>query len=334
MKNKLLMMSFLSLLLGCNRKENKKSKTKPWPRFPATDNPKVKIEPVVLDHDFELLAFFLMPDKQSVYVLASRSSGRGKTEEGGEPLSESSYYRDFRLYCLDDKGKVKKQLDIPRTNWRASGSLGLLEGQLLARVEDWFLVLDTTKWVIQEKIPVHEAYYVAWKATTMTHDEHEADHQKKFEVASKNPNAKLLHWVAGGEDFVFMQGAPGRRSAWSAMHLDEAQLDDLKKRCKPISVSINPTFVNPAHAIFADGTATIQEVEVFSNGTQLVYPNYKERSVVQYKLVLGNQEAHFSTTDRDGHGLRLGYFDNLLMTMGDGSVWVQYEGVIYRAMLV
>lgn len=326
------MMSFLSLLLGCNRKKETKAdgKTEPWPRFPRTDNPEVKIEPVILDHDFRLLHFFIAPDKKNVYVLSVRDSEDGKLQEGGEPRPGPPEYRDFRLYCLDAKGKIKKHLDMFRTDWMGGGSFGLLEGRLMIRVGDWFLVLDTTQLVIQEKIPVHDSYYVSWKETVMTRDEHQADYLKKFDAIYKKSNGKLLYWVASGEYFVFVQDTVKRRSAWVPMMDEDALLDSLKKKFKRISVSMNPTFVDPNNPTISDGSTSIREVERLPDGTQLVYPNYKERSILQHEIVFGNKKSHFSTTNRDGHALRLGYSDNMLLTMEDGAIWIRHEEVLYR----
>ena len=88
MKHILLFMSLLSFLFGCGGKKtpaDAPSKTAEWPRFPATDNPNVQVEPVRLEGDFGLRSFFIAPDKQSVYVLGVRNSQHGNQREGGEP---------------------------------------------------------------------------------------------------------------------------------------------------------------------------------------------------------------------------------------------------------
>ncbi|MCB0652194.1 MAG: hypothetical protein KDC85_13035 [Saprospiraceae bacterium] len=40
--------------------------------------------------------------------------------------------------------------------------------------------------------------------------------------------------------------------------------------------------------------------------------------------------SSFSTTDLDQHNLHLNFSDNLMLSLADGSVWVRYEGLLYR----
>jgi hypothetical protein len=342
MKRLQFILSSLSLLLwGCNRKNApKKVEVREWPRFPATDNPEIKVEKVVVEDDFDLRSFMIAPDKKSVYVLAARSSKRVKIPDGGKrhlgspDFIDDDHYIDYRLYHLDAEGKVKKQLDMPRTDWMGRGSFGILEGELLLRVGDWFLVLDAQTLTIKEKIPVHDSEYVPWKQPTMTRDEYEADYQKRFDVLNKNPHARWLYWSASDEYFVFVQGETNRRSAWLPIPHDDEILTAIKKNFKPIHVTLNPNFTSGdnkgRHFEISDGVAKIQEVEYLPGGTQLVYPNYKTRLVLQYEMIMGDKKAHFSTTDRDGHDLHLAFSTNKMLTTEDGVAWVQYEGGLYR----
>ncbi len=333
MKHTLLFMSLITFLFGCGGKKTSadaSAKTEAWPRFPATDNPSVQVEPVRLEGDFGLRAFFIAPDKQSVYVLGVRNSQHGNQREGGEPRPGPPDQVNYRLYCLDAMGQVKKQVDMLRTDWIGGGSFGLLEGQLMLRVGDWLLVLDPVKLTILEKIPVHESIYIPWKQTVLMPDEHRADYQKKFDALYEKPGTKWLYWTASGEHWVFVQGAAGKRSAWPPMDYEDELLADLEKRFPPLQVSLNPTAFSPDSTQVSDGAAAIREAELRSDGTQLDYPNYRNRSVLQYEMTLGDKKARFSTTDRDQHSLRVGYSDNMMLTTADGAVWVSFEGVIYR----
>jgi hypothetical protein len=306
MKYILLFLSGLSLLLlGCRRKKTSQKTTAEFPRFPETNNSNIAVKPVVLEKDFALVSFFIAPDKKNVYVLGARSSEHGKSQENGESRPGPPDYMDYRLYLLDAQGKIKKHLDMPHTDWMDRGSFGLLEGRLLLRVGDWFLVLDTQKWVIQEKIPVHDSRYIPWKETVMTRDEHQADYQKRFEALYKKTDARWLHWLAGGEYLVFVKGAP-----------------------------LNPGFKDKsdenARFEISDGVVKIREIEYLSGGTQLDYPNYKNRSVLQYEMLFGDRKINFSTTDIDRHDLHLDFSDNKMLTTEDGAAWVSFEGVLYR----
>jgi hypothetical protein len=170
--------------------------------------------------------------------------------------------------------------------------------------------------------------------TTMTRDEYEADYTAKLEAVLKNPDAcKWLYWSPAQAYFVFVQGPKGKRSMWSPLSDEQEYLADLQQRLEPLSLTL------PAQARQTDTTARfsiaendaqICEMEYLPGGTQLNYPNYKSRSILQYELTLNGKKAHFSTTDRDGHDLHLSFADNWRLSTADESVWVVYEGVLYR----
>lgn len=221
-----------------------------------------------------------------------------------------------------------------RTDWMSGGTFGLLEGELLLRIGDWFLVLDPATFAIREKIQVHDSRYISWKETEMTRDEHQADYQAKFDAVLNDCNAcKFLYWSPGQEYLVLVQDAAGERSAWVPMPYEENVLADLKQRFELLLVSLNPQGLmddKTEQVDITDAPAHLREVEYLSAGTQLDYPNYKSRSVLQYELTASGKTVHFSTTDKDRHNLRLNFSDNLMLSLADGSVWVGYEGLLYR----
>lgn len=326
-------MSLLSLLFGCKAKPSPEKAEAEWPRFPATDNAETHVVAVPLGDGFWVKSFYITPDKQQVYVLGWRESKRAKKrKEGAEPMPGEIGHADVRVTCLAANGKAEYHKDLPKTELLEVGTFGLLEGQLMLRIGAWFWVLDPKTFEILEKIPVHESEYVAQKELTRTRDEQQADYQKEFDALYKMPSARYLNWL-GGEYLIFVQGEKGKRSAWSPMSYEDELLADLKKHFPPILVEQNPTAGNRfAAELFeiSDSTGKIRETGHLSAGTQLVYPNYKYRQVLQYELTLGQRKIHFSTSDKDGHALRLGFSDNLFLTTQDGAAWVVYEGVLYR----
>ncbi|MBK8557439.1 MAG: hypothetical protein IPL65_17560 [Lewinellaceae bacterium] len=80
----------------------------------------------------------------------------------------------------------------------------------------------------------------------------------------------------------------------------------------------------------SDQPVRLRDEAQHAAGTQLVYPNYKERSTELYELSWGDKSAHFSTSDRDGHDLLLGFSDNWYLHTADGAVWLKYEDGLYR----
>jgi len=326
----LLAMSILSLLFGCNPKKTP-PKAEEWPRFPETDNPYIKIEPVQLDSGFLARSFFIQQDKQHVYVLGYKKDARRNPDDPSE--RETS---DFRLYAIDTEGRPKRHLNLMRIDRYWGGSFGMLDNQLMIRLGDYFLVLDIAKFTIQEKISVYDKQFFPskQKVELMTFDEQRDAYQALFdEMLEKCTGCKWLDWTPGGEYLVFVPGPAGKRSAWSPMSYEDELLADLKSRFELISVPLNPQTNNTqdgSEMYISDAGAKIREAEYLSGGTELDYPNYKNRSVLQYEMTLGDKKLHFSTTDKKRHDLRLRFSDNAMLSTADGAAWVTYEGVLYR----
>jgi hypothetical protein len=326
-------MSLLSILFGCNTK--KKSTSIPeWPRFPATDKSEITVTAITLADSFNVVSFYISPDKQNMYVLGSRAPQESIGQENGENRPGDPDYMDYRLLCLDANGQTKYHKDFLKTDWMYGGNFGLLHGDWMLRIGDCFLVLEPTTFAVKEKIHIHDSKYIPWKNKVMTRDEYESDYKSKFDAALENcKTCKFLDWSPGREYMIFIQGAAGKRSAWTPMSYEENDLAELKQRFENLSVTLYPKVLNEdrvADYEITDEGAHIQEVEYLSGGTQLDYPNYKSRSVLQYELSMNNEKVHFSTTDKDRHNLRLSYSDNLMLSMADGSVWVMYEDILYR----
>jgi hypothetical protein len=327
-----LLMSLLSFLFGCT---SKKAPEKPveWPRFPATDNQAVQVIPVVPDSSFQLVSFMIAPDRQNVYMLVSRSPESSRVRAGGEPRPGPPDYMDYRLYRLDTHGKVQQQVDMFGTDWMGGGTLGILENEFMLRIGDWFLVIDPVQLAITDKIPVHDSAYIPWKEEEMTRDEHQVDYQRQFDQLYNNPDSRWLYWPASREYLVFIQGKKGARSAWSPMSYEDELLAGLQQHFAPINVQLNPAYTESGdNSPFqvTDHGGVIMETGYLSGGTQLDYPNYKTRQVLQYQCTVNGQQVRFSTTDRDRHDLHLGFSDNLLLNTEDGAVWISFEGVVYR----
>lgn len=328
----LLAMSLLSILFGCNSKPTPAA-AKAWPRFPATDHPETKVVAVPLDDGFTAKSFFIPEDRQSVLVLGIRVN---KKTLDGEPLPGEQGETDYRVYSFDLNGKKKKHKDIFHTNNSWGASFGVLENQLLLQIADYFLVLDPETLNPGEKIPVYDEQHFPskQKVELMTPDEQRDAYQKLFDaLPEKHASCKWLDWYPGGQYYVFVQGAAGHRAAWSPLTYEDELLADLKRRFEPIVVQRNPEAIIPekgGNFQMSDAGGQVREAGYLSAGTELDYPNYKSRTIVQYEVKMGNKTLHFSTSDQERHNLRLGFADNMLLTTADGVAWVSYEGVLYR----
>ncbi len=330
----LIAMSLLSLLFGCKTKKTP-PKSEEYPRFPATDNPAANVGLINLDDGYWPKRFFIAADKQQVYVL-----GYGKIvsttmvngEETRPDLRDRAY---FRVFVLNMQGQITHRLDLPNGLTSTGGTFGVIDGQLTLWFDENLLVLDPEKLAILHKIPVYDTHVFPTKQDIemMTPDEQQEAYQQKFEAAVAKPAVcKWLEWPFGGGYMVLVQG-PGKQTAWTPMSWENDVLADLKGRFDTLPMPYNPqanNYENGENFQCTDGSAQIREAEYISAGTQLDYPNYKNRMVLNYELKVGDKTIHFSTTDRSRHNLRLDFSDNRMLSAADGAAWVKYEGDLYR----
>jgi len=331
----ILPMSILSLLFGCrDKKDPNDQSVKAWPRFPDSDLA-AHFEPVVLADGYTFESFYITPDHQKVFVLGIRlAAAAPKRTENYNPHPSEEVPMDFRFLCLDQTGKTLYSKDYLTVNW-GGGSFGMIENHFVVRVLDYFLELDPSNFAILDKIPVHDSAYISWKETERTYDEHRDYYQAQFDKLYKNPKARWLEYSPKPEYLIWVDGPKGKRAAWCTVSTEDSLIADLKKHFPPIPLKINPMAVNDltgnANFSIQDGNNSITEVARISAGTEFSYPNYMERTFVQYELKLKGKTIRFSTSDKKQHNLLLRFADNLYLCTEDGTAWVAYEETLYRA---
>jgi hypothetical protein len=329
----LLLMSLWSLLFGCNAPQSP-AKAVEWPRFPETDNPATQVSAIPLADSFRVVSMYITPDRQHLYVLGSQAPQKGRPHKNTRNRPGDLPFMDYRLTCMNAEGEVQYQQDISGIDWLYGGTFGLAAGSLMLYMGTHFWVLDLKTLVVQERIPVCSPEYIPWVQTTMTRDEYEADYKEKFEAVLKNPTAcKWLYWWPARAYFVFVEAPKDKRAMWSPLSYDKEHLDDLQQRLEPLSLSLADGVQQSdttTHFSIMEDSASVREIEYLSGGTQLRYPDYKSRSILQYELVVNGKKTRFSTTDRDAHDLHLHFSDNGRLSMADGSVWIICENVLYR----
>lgn len=330
----ILPMSILSLLFGCRDKKSAENKVpEDWPRFLDTASNGLHLQPLVLEDGYTFQSFYITPNQQQVYVVAAKARKQKETTRShpSEPIP-----MDFRFLCLDQTGKTLYFKDYPNVTW-GYGSFGMLENHFVVRILDYFLELDPSNFAILDKIPVHRSAYISWKETERTFDEHRDYYQAQFDKLYQNPQARWLEYSPKPEYLVWVDGPKGLRAAWGPVSYDDSLLDDLKKHFPPISLKINPMAVNDptgnTHFSIQDGNNSITEAARISAGTEFSYPNYMERTTVQYELTLAGKTIRFSTSDKKRHALQLCFADNLYLCTEDGTAWVAYEETLYRVKL-
>jgi hypothetical protein len=325
-------MSILALLASCFGKKSdkpvEKAHASEYVRFPASDVPEIKFEHVVLDTDFVMKSFFIVPDKKHVYVLAY------KYYSSNNPDDPTRVKRtDLRLFSLDMKGAIVQRIDMPRVNDEWGSSFGMVGDEVWLFVGDNFIPIDTKSFTVGASIPVrHEQHFpTKQNVTLMTPGEQRDAYYPLMDAALKDAaNVRFLTWPSG-KYFAFVQGPAAKRAAWTPRDYTDEELAAIRK-FNPLVVSVNPTAAaldgDRYHA--TDGAAKIEEVDLLDGGTELDYPNYKQRHIMQYELTLNNRPIHFSTANQKRQDLRIGYADNRYLTTADGAVWVRYMSWLYR----
>ena len=327
-----LSMSLFTLLAGCFGGRNKPEKVpaQPYSRFPETDVPGVQFEHVTLEDGFDMKTFFVSPDKQHLYVLAYKTFGTRIPDDPRPPERT-----DARIFELDSKGKTLRHLEFRNTDDTWGSSMGMIGNELMLYTGDNFFVINTETLKVAEKIPVwHEQHFPTKQdITLMTRDEYIPAYEALFDSATSNcTNCRWLEWPSG-KLFVYVSAPAGKRALWSPITYMDDVIDPLKKRFPATPVSMNPTADTTGGGedfSITDGSVRLHEDEVLDGGTELDYPNYKHRSIVQYTLTLGARVLHFSTTDQKRQQTRLGFADNRYLTTADGAVWVRYMSWLYR----
>ncbi|MEO6038590.1 MAG: hypothetical protein ABIQ93_09255 [Saprospiraceae bacterium] len=328
-------MSLLSLLFGCSPKKSP-AKAEAYPRFPETDNPAAQVMPVKLDDGYWPKSFFISADKQSLFVLGYGKIVSTTMQEGEETRPDLRDRGYFRLFALNTRGQIVYRLDLPPGDVYTGSTFGIINGQTVLWFGDQFLVLDTQKLAVREKIPVYDIHYFPTKRNIelMTPDEQQDAYLQKFEAAVAKPaTCKWLEWPFGGGYLVLVEGPAGKQSAWAPLSWENEVLADLKSRFEPLSMPYNPNannYENGDSFKCSDGPVQIREAEYLSAGTELDYPNYKSRMVLQYEMTVGSKILHFSTTDKGRHNLRLDFTDDRMLATTDGAAWLKYEGELYR----
>ncbi|MEO6529275.1 MAG: hypothetical protein ABIP93_21835 [Gemmatimonadaceae bacterium] len=323
-------LSFLAACFGRTSDAAQKPAVAEYPRFPATSVADVKFEPIALDSGFRMKSFFISSDKEAVYVLGYRAIG------GENPdVPRAALHTVLRMFALDTKGTITHRLDITGTDDVWGSSMGMIGGELLLYTGDHFVVLDTRSFKAREKIPVwHDQHFPSKQdVELMTPDEQRDAYEPLLDAALKDcTSCRWLEWPSG-KYFVFVEGARGKRAAWSPMTYADDVIAPLRERFAPIEVSMNPQVSTDSggdNFTALDGAVKIHEEDILSGGTELDFPNYKARVVVQYALTMGPRVLHFSTSDKRRHDSRVGFADNAYLTTSDGSAWVRYMGILYR----
>ncbi len=328
----LLLISLISFMFGCSGKKTPATKQAAWPQFPESDNPSVRIEAVLPDSLSVLNAFYIPSDKKQVYVLVCQQPPRKNPDANFNVPA----IVDFKLLCLDEKGKILHQMKLPDSDARYGADFGMLDGRIFIRLSDCFLGLDTAKLTITEKIPIwfDQRFPSKDKVELMMPHEQRAAYRAAFEKAIKSARScQFLDWTPSGEGYALIGDASGKRAAWSPQQFVDNHVEELKKLYPNLRVTLYAGYQYDAAKDLqqiADEQAHIQELEYLPGGSQLVYPNYKERRILQHEMTVAGKQLRFSTTDRNGHDLRLVFSDNKMLSTWDGAAWVQYEGVLYR----
>lgn len=322
-------MSILSFLASCfGGRKAEKVAVKPYPRFPETDVAGLTFEHIELGHGFQMKTFFISADKQHVYALGYKDVGT-RAPDDPRPAERT----DAAIFEMDTKGKPLRHLEFRGSDDDWGTSMGMIGNELMFYSGDHFIVINTSTMKVAEKIPVwHDQHFpTKQNIEMMTRDEYIPAYLEKFDAAMEK--CTDCHWLVwpSGKYFVYVAGPLGKRALWSPIDYRDETIAPLKKKFPAISVVMNAgADSGVSNPTILDGAAKIREEAEIDDGTELDYPNYKDRSIVQYELTIGSRIIHFSTGDRKRQDRRVGFADNNYLTTADGAVWLRHMHWLYR----
>ena len=322
-------MTILSFLAGCfGARKPEKVAVKPYPRFPETDVPGLAFEHIELGNGFQMKPSSSLPTNSTCTRSATRTRGT-RAPDDPRPAERT----DAAIFEMDPNGKPLRHLELRGSDDGWGTSIGMIGNELMFYSGDHFIVINTSTMKVAEKIPVwHEQHFPTKQdIEMMTRDEYIPAYLEKFDAAMEK--CTDCHWLVwpSGKYFVYVAGAAGKRALWSPIDYTAETIEPLKKKFPTISVVTNPgADSGVSNPTIVDGSAKIREEAEIDDGQELDYPNYKNRSIVQYELTIGSRVIHFSTGDRNRQDRRVGFADNNYITTADGAVWLRHMHWLYR----
>ena len=151
------------------------------------------------------------------------------------------------------------------------------------------------------------------------------------QALKKSVSTRVLSLPSSGGVVLLLEAAKQKRSVWSI--LDSLEADQFTREHGLIEPPSNPGWnYNSETGLFRvqDGNMVLETTKEVSMGTQLIYPNYKSRSAMQYELLIGGKKARFATTNRSRKPLYVLCAQNDYLSATGTEAWIAYQGVLYR----
>ncbi len=314
--HRLLLMSLLSLLLGCGQRSGSRDQYADVPLFPQTDNPACRVEPVAVDTDFFAQAFILSPDRQQVFVLTFGMAG---TPE----------HMPYRVQRLDTGGgaQVSRELpdciwtDYPRCWWERDGQLSVL-------LTDGIKTFDPVDLRVAKewrRVDFHN-FMSQKERDKRTFDEQVSAYRDALENAARESRSGVVRSVA---DLHLLLLDFDRRPAEAWVIPDAEEAAPFAGRFGQLEIPVKPT---PAGKddLAVDGKARLGSLVRKVLDYKINYPNIRNIEEQVLALTAGRQTARFKCTNKDGGSLAVSTADNGSLTTQDGASWLLYERQLYR----
>ncbi len=324
----LLFIWLLSLLFGCGGRNSKKPKQDlPW--FPNTDNPAVQVMEIPLDSGYTVQTFLVAPERKEVYVLAHT-----RVEQSGDYKLEDRFRTDYLLLHLDAQGQVLQRRELPGSRHSSPAYLWLEHNKLVFFADDKVRLYNAENMKATEEIPcyVKHDFPSAKNLVELFPEEQLELYLPARAKALKNSvSTRVLCLPRTKVIVLLLESAKQKRSVWTI--LDSLEADQFMKEYEQLEPPANPGWkYNSATGLFRvqDGSTVLETTAEVSMGTQLVYPNYKSRSAMQYELLIGGKKARFATTNRSRKPLYVLCAQNDYLSATGTEAWIAYQGLLYR----
>lgn len=324
----IMMWWLLSLLFGCGgRQSNKPKQDLPW--FPETDNPTIQVMEIPLDSGYTMQTFLVAPQRKEVYILAHTE----KFMIGGHKRHE--YWRsDYLLMRLDAQGQIVQRRELPNSVHSDPAYLWLEDQALVLFLNDKTRLFDAESLKPVEEIPYYyqgEFPGVKKLEELFPEEQLELYLPAREQALKKSTSTHILNLPKAGGAVLLLQNANKKRSLWTIQ--DSIEFEEFNKRYSTVQPEVNSDWkYNPETGLYraGDGSVVLETIKEVSMGTQLDYPNYKQRYAMQYDLLLQGQKTRFATNNRSRKPLYVQISQNDYLSASGKEAWIGYRGVLYR----
>lgn len=320
-----IIMSLLSLLFGCGKRTDKPQQNLPW--FPEIDNLALKVQEIPLDSDYVVETFLVSRERKEIFVLTYKLV----EERSPEHLTGLVNYQ---LLCFNANGTLRIRKELPRIEMSVPAHLWIEHYNLVLFLNDKVRLYNVESLELTEEIPYYSENAFPTSANLeelVPEEQMELYPPARAEHLKNCSSIRVLNLPKAGGCVLLVKDNHQQRSIWPL--IDSSDVDQFSRQYGMIEPPINPGWsYHEETGLYQmkDQEVYLETTAMVSIGTQLVYPNYKERSAIQYRLLVNEKTARFATTNRSGKPLYVQTSENEYLSTSGKEAWIAYRGILYR----